>query len=60
MKKILWLLFVLPIIATIIALFCGVPVLNWVAWLFNLIAKLFSGVGWCCGWLQDLINTFTG
>lgn len=60
MKKLLWLLIVLPIIAAIIALVCGVPVLNWVAWLFDLIAKLFSGMGWCCARLQDLINTFTG
>ncbi len=58
--KLLKLLIVLPILGFIIAIVCGVPVLDWVAWLFDLIAKLFSGVGWCCGWLQDLINTFTG
>ena len=60
MKGLFGLLKVLPIIALIITLACGVPVLDWVAWLFNLIAKLFSGIGWCCGRLQDLINTFTG
>lgn len=59
MKGLFGLLKVLPIIALIITLACGVPVLDWVAWLFNLIAKLFSGMGWCCGWLQDLISTFT-
>ena len=57
--KLLKLLIVLPILGFIIAIVCGVPVLDWVAWLFDLIAKLFSGIGWCCGWLQDLINTFT-
>lgn len=54
--KLLKLLIVLPILGFIIAIVCGVPVLDWVAWLFDLIAKMFDWVGWLCGWLQDMIS----
>ena len=56
MKKLSWLLIVLPLLALVITLACGVPVLDWVAWLLNMISKLFSWVGWLCGWVQDLID----
>ena len=54
--KLTWLLIILPIIALIITIACGVPVLGWVSWLLNLISKMFGWVGWLCGWLQDMIG----
>lgn len=56
MKKLITLLIVLPILGFIIAIVCGVPVLDWVAWLFDLIAKMFDWVGGLCSCLQDWIS----
>jgi len=55
MKLFVWLI-ILPILALVIALFCGVPALDWLGFLFKIIAKLFSGVGRCCEKLQDWIS----
>lgn len=55
-KSLLWLLIVVPILALIIALCCGAPVLDWVALVLNGIGKAFCWVGWLCGWLQGLIG----
>lgn len=56
MKSWLFLLIVIPIIAIILSLVCGLPALDWVGWLFDVIANLFGAVGKLCRWVQDMIN----
>ena len=56
MKKLTWLWVVLPILAFIITVACGIPALGWASWLLNMISKIFNWVGWFCGWLQGWID----
>lgn len=54
-RKILIIVGIVIIIAFFVALFCGVPTLNWTGWL---LFQIFHWVGWFFNWLCQLLQIF--
>jgi len=44
------------VVALVIAVCCGVPALNWIAWFFDFLKTIFSTLADWCRWLQKLVN----
>ena len=46
----------LIILALVVAVRCGVPALEWIAKVFDVIKLVFSALADGCRWLQKLVN----